>query len=272
MESMIFKTGGQPVALEDLELLQDNGNAMALMILSALTDGKIETFLMQRVSKTYQALEADRVKITLSGGVLVKNGEFFPYSPTELILSKLSDPVYLCLKRTEGEARRFENGETKTCRLNKTAVFSTTPDGEYVRLSDLKPIAEILRETLHIGNGQSSGIENIEVDFKNGYSGKITASVVGDKLVCTISATSRQLKWSPDEEGIVFMFRDADLAARFLGVSGEFFGTTNYNHPSLITYSSQGARLVTLVNGHAMVVGFLPPTTPINATISIPLN
>ena len=125
MEKMKFGTGGQPVALEDLELLQDNAQMLGLLVLESLIDGKAQQFLMRKITTTYQVLESDRVKVALSGGVLVANGELYHFAPADLTLANLSAPVYLCLQRTEADTRRFENNENKSCRVKYSVTLLT---------------------------------------------------------------------------------------------------------------------------------------------------
>lgn len=272
MEKMKFGTGGQPVALEDLELLQDNAQMLGLLVLESLTDGKAQQFLMRKVDAAYQALTGGRVKVTFGSGVLVVNGEFYPFAATELELSNLSAPVYVCIQRNELDNRRFENNETKACRVKYSATLSATPVGECHKLAELKTVVELLRELLNLGSTQSTATTsaNVEVTFKNGYSGKVAISVVGSDLVLSVEAKSEQAEWSPNEKGVIFSLKDANLATRFNGVRSAGFPTQNNAYLSFLDYTASGALMLTLARQSILVVGYLPPTTPINTTFTIP--
>ena len=272
MEKMKFGTGGQPVALEDLELLQANAQMLGLLVLESLTDGKAKQFLMRKVKATYQALAEGRVKVSFGGGVLVVDNEFYPFAATELELSNLSAPAYVCIQRNELDNRRFENNETKACRVKYSATLSAAPVGEHYKLSELKTVVELLRELLNLNSTQSNATTsaNVEVTFKNGYSGKVTMSVVGSELVLSVDAKSEQSEWTSNEKGIIFALKDANLATRFSGVRSSGFATQNNAYLSYLDYTSSGAIFITLVRPSMLVAGYLPPTTPINTTFTIP--
>ena len=277
MEKVKFGTGGQPVALEDLELLQDNAQMLGLLVLESLIDGKAQQFLMRKITTTYQVLESDRVKVALSGGVLVANGELYHFAPADLTLANLSAPVYLCLQRTEADTRRFENNENKSCRVKYSAMLSATPVGECYKLSELKTVAELLREALRLGNGYASALENVEVDFKNGFKGSVTLSGSESNIVLNIVVSSEQSTWSSSDFGVIFKIKDSTLAAKFMNKNGGVFvisGTKQNPDASpircIVRYEDDGAKLLSVLSGGQLAVGYVPPCVTINSTITIP--
>lgn len=202
MNRLIFSQGGQPVYLDDLQTLQDNGIADMATLMSALTDG-IDTFLLRPITlskkdnsdttvTTGSASTTTAIYTVKEGAAMVK-GQLVSWPAVEMTLASSNTPLYLCIKRTNTDNRNFEDGQSRPCAIATEAWIATDKTGvsEAYLSSQLPNLPRLLRTTLSIADDPT--YRQLDVTFKNGYSGKVMVKELADAYRYLIDIKSAKI-------------------------------------------------------------------------------
>lgn len=126
MNKILFSEGGQPVYLDDLEQIQDNGLSMNGALLRALTDYE-SAYL---INPYQQSSVGDSVQIEQNA--VVYHGEIIPFDEAHISNNDLvaaGNTILLCIKETSSVVRTFKDGSEHCCRVSYTAYISLDDTG-----------------------------------------------------------------------------------------------------------------------------------------------
>lgn len=166
MEKLQINTGGQPVVLEDLALLQDSPRKIFAALLSALTGG-VDVVLLGEVSRLVQASTSTTDTLALSDGTLMIGGELYQFAAQVIQIPTGTEP-YICLKEEDGDFRTFDNNQKHPTRKKLSAFFSASPAGvKSWKLNELQTLQDAMAAA---GKGAGIWVYNND-NFKNGYKG-----------------------------------------------------------------------------------------------------
>lgn len=222
---MKFSEGGQPVFLDDLQLLQENGVGMWRSILGVLS-GNRKAFLLRDCEQRTLSTDSSTLSKTVSvgSGVLVTDGGLCPFEGTTLTVARGGE-IYVCLKRGEGGRRTFGDGQVRGCVSTLTATLETTSAGADAAysLDDLKTLLELLSEAL----SSSGRKERVKITFANGYTGSLQVKLRTDgDWDISVDVASPNTDWSTDLAfgfmGFLFAINDDTYNAMFLKASPRF--------------------------------------------------
>lgn len=173
MKTLKFNEGGQPVFLDDLKMLQDNGLEPWSRLVSALA-GSGNAFLLKKPEVDIVEASEDEGTTTfvLKAGTLVAGGTVADWEDTRLTIGDWETPIYLVVRREESGARVFQDGQTRNCMVRTTVIPTLDSSGadEYYSLYDMKTISELLKD--FVGLSENTW-KDVPVTFMNGYGGKV---------------------------------------------------------------------------------------------------
>lgn len=195
MNKLIFNTGGQPVFLDDLGLLQDNaGDALKLLVRGVC--GGVGAFMVERPS--LEEKEGQSGTYELGAGTLVVDGEPMDWNETVIQMAQQSQEIYLCVKRTETGRRVFEDGQSRNCVSSSTVTVSLVTDGsdEYYTYQKLPTFAEVVKDYL----GKTERLwTNVDASFFNDYTGIVAYKELDDCYRVKIDIKSTSTAEKPGE-------------------------------------------------------------------------
>lgn len=190
MNKLQFHEGGQPVNLNDLQLLQDNTLQAVAALFGALTANE-PVFLLKLPSIAF-AKKGSKIEVRIAAGKMVENGELLEWPDTTIESEMKNPPLFLCVRETEGDARIFADGQTRNCRKNKQAYISTEAAGA----ASAYNITEIpLFSDLLVKDGEWI---YSQAEFYNGYVGSFKFRVLNGKTRIVIEVASTNTNWSTD--------------------------------------------------------------------------
>lgn len=191
MNRLKFNEGGQPIYLDDLETLQANSLTDVATLAKALATDN-ETFLLRPLQMEHKEDDsvAGTMVYTVKAGSAMIKGEIVSWEETEVSLSLATDPVYLCVKRTESDSRTFEDGQTRACATNAEAWIATSVSGvqEYYNMLELPNMVTLLRTQLSITD--EPAWRDLNVIPLNGYSGTVAVQELTDAYRYKIDISS----------------------------------------------------------------------------------
>lgn len=188
MNKLIFNTGGQPVFLDDLGIIQDNASeAMRLLVRGVC--GGVKAFMVDRPALELQGSAGTVYK--LGAGTLVVDGEPMDWQETVLNVPLPEQKIYLCVKRTETGRRVFEDGQSRNCVVSSSVTVSLETDtaGECYVYQDLPTFAECVKE--YLGTAERLWTK-VDAHFFNDYSGIVSYKELDDcyRVKIDIKSTS----------------------------------------------------------------------------------
>jgi len=173
MNRLKFNEGGQPVYLDDLRLLQENGMAAVKTLLAALGDN-VSVFWLVPPEFTKISLDDDTgYTIKIKGGSVAVDGEILEWDDTQVTVSDLSTPIWLCVKEADTDTRTFEDGQDRACATAKTVTFTTDNTGaeESYNIYEIKSMGELLKGVIGYTEYAWKNVTNIT--WRNSYSGTV---------------------------------------------------------------------------------------------------
>lgn len=211
MTQLLFNTGGQPLTLDDLRLLQDNMNTQMRMLVEAVA-GTQHVLLQDQPTQTQNGNET-----TISAGRLIRNGQIYTFPETTIVRSQ-EQPIYINLVDEKTEPRLYADGQTRYCQEQHRAFLTTgraTTNDSY-RLDELLTLGKTLTEYTISGGAW----QNLNVNFQNGYSGyiQVRQSPEGTYISLELTTTQSDITWPAGHpEHWLFEFADPEsLAAQKL--------------------------------------------------------
>lgn len=227
MNRLVFSEGGQPVCLDDLKLLQELFFESMKPFLKALV--KTDVFILEDYIFQNSELDEEKgeTKFTLLSGTLVVNGDFLTWPDTDLSIQDWNQPIYLCVKNVDSDMRLFEDGQSRNCTKSKKIYASTDKTGadEAYNIYNLHSLLDFLSSALELGSIK----ENLDVQFYNGYSGKVKISKVdnGTDAQISIDIKTSRTDWDTEEallsRGMLFTINDATYAETLQGKKSPSF-------------------------------------------------
>ena len=197
MNKLRFNEGGQPVFLNDLELLQNNMIEVWDTILKLLADGE-DVFVLDDYPYEVDQTVAGQKTMTFPAGVIVVRGELYAYEGASLTTTDIDAKPYICLQNTTDDVRLFEDGQERPCRNIGRAYLSydTTGVDEYYYFTDLvykKTLPLLLKKKLNVND---IPWVDIPVTFYSGFSGKVQKRIVNGETFVRIKIKSSASSWS----------------------------------------------------------------------------
>lgn len=197
MNKLRFNEGGQPVFLNDLELLQNNMIEVWDTILKLLADGE-DVFVLDDYPYEVDQTVAGQKTMIFPAGVIVVRGELYAYEGASLTTTDIDAKPYICLQNTTDDVRLFEDGQERPCRNIGRAYLSydTTGVDEYYYFTDLvwnKTLPLLLKKKLKVND---IPWEDIPVTFYSGFSGKVQKRIVNGETFVRIKIKSSASSWS----------------------------------------------------------------------------
>ena len=195
MNKLIFNTGGQPVFLDDLGMIQDNASeAMRLFVRGVC--GGVKAFMVDRPALELQGNAGTVYK--LGAGTLVVDGEPMDWQETVLNVPLPEQKIYLWVKRTETGRRVFEDGQSRNCVVSSSVTVSLEADtaGECYVYQELPTFAEVVKDYL----GKTGRLwTKVDARFFNDYSGIVAYKELDDCYRVKIDITSTSMKEIPGD-------------------------------------------------------------------------
>lgn len=167
---ILFSEGGQPVFLDDLKLIQDNGVNMNAALIRALT-GQNGPCLVEK----YRYDDSGDVR-TVYANAIVYDGEIIPFEGGEFSISEImADPdqdIYVCIGESTTDVRTFKDGTEHNCRIGREA-FLTLDEGAAnicIPISTLDCLADLLRYKIELPRDDWHYLEiDADTSLYNGY-------------------------------------------------------------------------------------------------------
>lgn len=135
MDKIKFNGGGQPIYLDDLQLLQDNTTQNLQYLLTALVGKNQEPYLLYPYTSTAELIseEENLASLTIHANAIVIGGEIIPFPEktflnTDFFPEKNAD-LYIIIQRQDTNTQTHEDGQDKPTRTTATATLTTQPDG-----------------------------------------------------------------------------------------------------------------------------------------------
>lgn len=188
MDKIKFSEGGQPVFLDDLELLQDNYMALISFLQESVT-GKKKPILLSDFNPLLESVNSDgTVNIAVPGNKILYEGLLadIPEATFNKIDNKTT--IYVSIAEEDSQLRTFQNGDSWPVRTSISAALTTS-----------KPAVGFAMDELR----RFTGLKYEQVLLLNGYVGYVR--VKDNQLL--ISVETSQETWTNDEY-ILFVVQD----------------------------------------------------------------
>lgn len=205
MNRLKFNEGGQPVYLDDLELLQENERTMLRALVGSLTGWTNKVMLLDDpiplLSDPLFSIGFEPELHEIPSGLAWIQEDFVTFTGLKLsettTWSKLKDHLYLVVGRRETDSRLCEDGQNRNCRTEITARLALDPEGavETYKVSDLPTVRDAVKLNIV---GAEPKWEEVSVKWANGYSGRVERKKIKDGYRIHIRAQSKQEAWNGD--------------------------------------------------------------------------
>lgn len=253
MNELLTHEGGQPLFLDDLRLIQDNGASMLRLLLKGLT-GKDGGYLLEPYSPEVET-ENGVTTYRMSGNAVVHEGRILPFDGGSW--TSADGGMYVCVKITPADYRTFADGQQRACQERREAYLSSDVTGAdwFGDVTELRSLPELMsRQT----GQESETFDWIEipaalVTFKNGYDGTLKYSREAP-LRMKIDVRTSQKQWSSEvaDRGVIATITDAQLRQSLGGMTTANF-TYNPLRPDGTLLWEGGAIIDVLSNGNVMI-------------------
>lgn len=180
MDKIKFSAGGQPVFLDDLQLLQDNYSSIVSFLVESASGSTDPVLLRDFNPNLTQINEDGTINVVVGDNAMLYNGMIFPIPGKEFRGIKSSNKIYVSIGTQDYMPRVFQSGETKNVRTGGSAMLVVSKVGDTSFLMD-----ELYR---------FYGLKRRKVALFNGYVGYI--SVYQGKLLISIEGSREQ--WDND--------------------------------------------------------------------------
>ena len=206
---MLTNEGGQPVYLEDLQLLQDMSWGLMTNLIRALsgTDGGFLLNLLE-ISTTIAAdatldtrgyATVGGVEVSVSANAIVYQGNIIPFEAATFTDVEQLSGIKVGIRITETDVRTCADGQAHPCRQQYTAFLYSGESANAQASFDLYDL-ECLEEII----ARRTGIESpdtrwkqMPVIFYNGYSGTVRYTL-GTNWRLKINVRSANTEWEAD--------------------------------------------------------------------------
>lgn len=248
MNKIKFSSGGQPLFLEDVKLLQDNQEEIIKSLLYALC--KEHNVLLQGG----KFAEVDGGYI-ITGGKAFIGGDIVVWEDLPIDESLLEDDWYLCVKEVEEDEREFGDGFNRNCRVNKVVYLSNTTSGAVgcIDLWNTKDFVEVLEGVLGFSNNPISWnkVSIREELIYNGFDNIEFYSIpISNGTEVKLSMSSENAAWHENAKGVICSW-PGELATRLQGKYTPviFVGGDGKVYSDIIEWARNGTDLCLLDAG-----------------------
>ena len=228
MNKVLFNGGGQPIYLDDLQIIQDGVREAAEEIISALgVDLDQEVFFVKKPTMTLNGSLA-----TFSDGVLWH--EDYGLIPINRVsnLNIGSAQAYVKIVVTDSDSRTFEDGQQYACKRTVVANIVNSQSGTCYPFSGIDDMVSRLSALLDKSN--SEHWIPINVHFYNDYSGTVEYQEFEDFYRIRIDISSTDYE---NQQGSIALFgtwdsrwpgRYRDQRSGLFGAGGDDVSYTSY--------------------------------------------
>lgn len=217
MNKIRFNEGGQPVYLDDLQLLQENQVETVETLLGCLCNGQSVLLTGGGITDVTETEGGYDVKV--SAGKAFVNGDIVEWEDLDVEVGSM-DSLFLCMNKTEEDLRDFENGAQHYCREKTAVVLSTTKDGAtgYIDLYNPKTFANVLKGVLGLGGAASWDYVSLPEEYiYAGFSFSLRFLMSGDYLQIKLKMSSTESSWGSNGNRVLFYWYDTVLAYSLKG-------------------------------------------------------
>ena len=164
MNKILFSEGGQPVYLDDLQLLQQNMTDIFNLASAALGAGKVSGYVLGTRSIT------DDVHWACSAHKIVVDGTVYDVPETKFDAPKADKALYYVLSSTAVDRRVFENGQTAACQTAHTAVVTDDVNNvaSYIGLEKGVPMVDMVKSALGLNGWADEASQKKNEGFRWG--------------------------------------------------------------------------------------------------------
>ena len=218
MNRILFNEGGQPMYLDDFELLQKRQEVALSTLLKCLCEGVSVLIAGGEVEDVQETETGYRVNV--NAGKALINGDIVEWADMDSEIAGSVEELYLCVNKTKGVPREFENGATHYCREEDVVTVSTTNEGAagYIDLLNPNRFAEVLKNVLGLNNYRPWETVEISKDYiHNGFIVSIKYDVGRDYLLVKLMVSSNETSWGENVERCLFYWSNALLGQSLKG-------------------------------------------------------
>lgn len=180
MDKIKFSKGGQPVFLDDLQLLQDNYISIVSFLVESARGSAAPVLLRDYNPILTQINDDGTINVAVEGNDMLHEGVIFSIQPKEFKRIQPLDKIYVSVGFLDHTPRVFQSGETNNVRTSGAAVLFSSKIGDTSYLMD---------DLFRFG-----GIRSRKIALYNGYVGYV--SVYQGKLLISIEGAGEN--WDND--------------------------------------------------------------------------
>lgn len=248
MNKIKFNSGGQPLFLEDVKLLQDNQEEIIKSLLYALC--KEHNVLLQ--GGEFDEVDGGYI---ITGGKAFIGGDIVVWEDLPIDESLLEDDWYLCVKEVEEDEREFGDGFNRNCRVNKVVYLSNTTSGAvgYIDLWDTKDFAEVLDGVLGHSSSPIAWHE-VHIDDQliyNGFNIELYSIPILNGTQAKLRMSSENADWKNGIKGLICSYPGELFALHTEGKFSPviFIGGDGKVYSDIIEWSRDGTLYLLDANG-----------------------
>ena len=172
MDKIKFSKGGQPVFLDDLQLLQDNYISIVSFLIESASGSSAPVLLRDYNPILTQINDDGSINVTVEDNEILHEGVIFSIPAKEFKSIKPSEKIYVSVGFQDYMPRVFQSGETNNVRSRGTAMLVRSKIGDTGYLmDDLYRFGTLTRRKLALYNGY--------VGYVSVYQGKLLISIEG---------------------------------------------------------------------------------------------
>lgn len=249
---LLFSEGGQPIFLDDLQMIQDNSANQLNMLLMALGIGN-EVFLFDAITANLVSVDTNTgiSTIVIKRNWLYANEQIYEIPNTEFEVRSWNQHVYAHIAETNSDNRTFVNGTNHDCLKSSEVLLSLQEPqvGMSWDISSLPTLFQIISPKVLKYQEQTQTPtptwKNLSVEFRNGYTGVVQYKDLEDYYLVRINISSTEDVWNNN-------------SSLFAIPSGALVQNNSVISPNFVrsgTYSTFKEVYIRFANGEAFLVG-----------------
>ncbi len=249
MNKIKFSSGGQPLFLEDVKLLQDNQEKMLETLLYALCEDN-------NVLLSGGEIELEGDDYVIRGGKAFIGGDIVEWDTLNLGgEEQLNDDIFLCVRELEEDEREFGDGFMRKCRINRNVYLNNTTEGSIGYINMLNPYRfdTVLKGVLGFSSSSLSWYKE-EIHEELIYNGfddiEILHVPTTGGVQIKLNMSSKNAAWGDNVKGVICSW-PGELATRLKGKYTPviFVGGDGKVYSDIIEWARDGTELCLLDAG-----------------------
>lgn len=191
MNKIKFNEGGQPIHLDDLQLLQNNTMDLFKTVMVSLSGGA-PVFFVRFPDTIVKKEDSGETTLMVKAGAMVVDGELVQWADTPVV-GTVGDSIYACINEASTDNREFADGQHHDCRSVKVVTFSYSKEGaeKAYDMGELPVLSDLLGKVVTEGEWQYLPFTGV-----NGYEGYFRYRSLFFKKYVQINAKSQSREWS----------------------------------------------------------------------------